>query len=221
MKQMMLILTVLLLPSLSSAQSRGDMLPFQGPTGSMATLASSCEPAAPKQSVQDKKLSNLSAEGATFKQVIDVFKSGIGLQLTNGQTRNNAEVVEQVMSALIEQGPIARAFSSYLAIQQHKMALAQQALEAASNMLSQNSSVKDVSGGDYLGSVISRRVEERKAEFQKKSMLAERQTLLAYLNQSGDITLADYLSNHLEASSLSQADKDRISQWISELNAAK
>ena len=221
MKQMMWILTVLLLPSLSSAQSRGDMLPFQGPRGAMATLASSREPAASAQSVQEQILSDLSEEGVAFKQVIDIFKSGIGLQLTNGQKRNNAEVVEQIMSALTEQGQIAQAFSSYLIIQQHKMTLAQQALAAEGSMLNQNVSGKDVSGGDYLSFAINRRVEERKVESQREKMLKERQALLRYLNQSGDITLADYLSVHVETSSLLPADKESILQWINELNAAK
>jgi len=221
MKQMMWILTVLLLPSLSSAQSRGDMLPFQGPTGAMATLASSREPAASVQSVQEQTLSDLSDEGVAFKQVIDIFKSGIGLQLTNGQKRNNAEVIKQIMSALTEQGQIAQAFASYLTIQQHKMALAQQALAAEGNVLDQSMSVKDVSGGDYLSFAINRRIQERRAESQREKMLEERQALLGYLNQSGDITLADYLSAHVETSSLSQTDKGSILQWISELNAAK
>lgn len=222
MKKVMWILTVLLVPSLSFAQSRGDMLPFQGPTGAMATLAKPVgEPAASEQSVLDQKLSNLSDEGIAFKQVIDGFKSGIGLQLTDEQTRNNAEVAEQVMSVLTEQGALTQAFASYLAIQQNKMTLAQQALDATPTMLSQNSSVKDVSGGDYLGTFVNYRIEERKVAYKKQRMLEERQALLQYLNQSNDITLADYIIDHLMISSLPHSDKERIFQWVAELNAAK
>ena len=221
MKKMMWILTVLLLPSLSFAQSRGDMLPFQGPSGSMATLAPSVEPAASEQSVQDKKLSNLSDEGIAFKQAIDVFKSGIGLQLTNEQKRNDAEVVAQVMSVVTEQGSLSQAFASYLAIQQHKMELTQKTVEAASNITSQQLSGQDVSRGYYVDLMINLRLAKKRAEKQRQSMLEERQVLLAYLNQSGDITLADYLLDHLMTSSLSHSDKERVFQWVVELNAAE
>lgn len=219
MKKVLWILTAVLLPSLSFAQSRGDMLPFQGPTGAMSTLAGKNQrpTAEEEQTALAKVLGNLSDEGKAFKQVMDGFKTVVGSLLSNEQ-ENDAAVVDQVVSELVSKGYMAEAFHSYITIQQKRADLLDKALEA-SKVHPETLPAKDVSEA-YLGAFISHSIDQRNADAQKRDMLKERQALLRYLNQFGHISLADYLDNNLAKCTLSQEVLSQAKRWQQELAAA-
>ena len=220
MKQMLWILTVSLLPSLSFAQSRGDMLPFQGPTGAMSTLANKNKrsTADEEQTALAKVLGNLSEEGKAFKQVIDGFKLMAGLLLSNGQ-QDDAAVAEKVVSELVSQGNMAEAFNSYITIQKNRGALLNKALETSITGQYQNLPAKDISEA-YLGTLVNRYLDKKNAESQKRAMLNERQALLRYLNQLDGVLLSDYLNDNLEKCNLSQEELSQAKRWQQELAAA-
>lgn len=219
MKKVLWILTAVLLPSLSFAQSRGDMLPFQGPTGAMSTLAGKNQrpTAEEEQTALAKVLGNLSDEGKAFKQVMDGFKTVVGSLLSNEQ-ENDAAVVDQVVSELVSKGYMAEAFHSYITIQQKRADLLDKALEA-SKVHPETLPAKEVSGA-YVGSLVSHIIDSRHADAQKRDMLKERQALLRYLNQFGHISLADYLDNNLAKCTLSQEVLSQAKRWQQELAAA-
>ena len=155
MKKMLWILTVSLLPSLSLAQSRGDMIVFQGPTGAMATLANKNQrsTAEEEQTALAKVLGNLSDEGLAFKQVIDGFKTAVGTLLSNEQQDDTA-TVNRVVSELVSQGYMAEALNSYITIQQNRADLLDKAL-SASAIEPEKLPAKEVSGA-YLGAFLGR-----------------------------------------------------------------
>ena len=219
MKKMLWILTVSLLPSLSLAQSRGDMIVFQGPTGAMATLANKNQrsTAEEEQTALAKVLGNLSDEGLAFKQVIDGFKTAVGTLLSNEQQDDTA-TVNRVVSELVSQGYMAEALNSYITIQQNRADLLDKAL-SASAIEPEKLPAKEVSGA-YLGAFLGRYIDRRNADSQKRGMLKERQALLRYLNQVDSILLSDYLNNNLGKCTLSQDILSQAKRWQQELAAA-
>ncbi|MBR4681855.1 MAG: hypothetical protein IKP06_00910 [Elusimicrobiaceae bacterium] len=219
MKKVLWILTAVLLPSLSFAQSRGDMLPFQGPTGAMSTLAGKNQrpTAEEEQTALAKVLGNLSDEGKAFKQVMDGFKTVVGSLLSNEQ-ENDAAVVDQVVSELVSKGYMAEAFHSYITIQQKRADLLDKALEA-SKVHPETLPAKEVSGA-YVGSLVSHIIDSRHADSKKQEMLKERQALLRYLNQFDNISLAGYLDNNLDNCTLSQDVLSQAKRWQQELAVA-
>lgn len=221
MKKMLWILTALLVPSLSFAQSRGDMLPFQGPTGAMSTLANRDHrsTAEAEQTALAKVLSNLSEEGQAFKQVIDGFKLAVGAQLSNEQ-QNDATAIDKVVSELVSQGYMAEAFHSYITIQNHRADLLNKALEAPLLDSPESLPAKDVSEA-YLGLFLVRYIDRKNAESKKRNMLTERQALLRYLNQFDNILLSDYLNNNLAKCTFPQEILSQAERWQQELTAAQ
>lgn len=221
MKKMLWILTVSLLPSLSFAQSRGDMLPFQGPTGAMSTLANKNQrpTAAEEQAALAKVLGNLSDEGQAFKQVIDGFKAAVGLLLSNGQQNDEAATVNAVVSELVSQGYMAEAFNSYITIQKNRVELLEKATSSFVTDQVQSVPAENVPGA-YLGALVSHYLDKRSADSKKRSMLKERQALLRHLNQLDGILLSDYLNDNLGKCTLTQEALSQAKRWQQELAAA-
>ena len=218
MKKMLLILTASLLPSLSFAQSRGDMIVFQGPAGAMSTLANKNQRStAEEQAALAKVLGNLSDEGQAFKQVIDGFKIAVGSLLSNEQ-QNDAATVDKVVSELVSEGYMAEAFNSYVTIQKNRMDLLDKAL-SSSAIEADKLPAKDVSEA-YLGALVGHYLDKKNADAKKRGMLKERQVLLRYLNQFGENSLADYLTDNLGKCTLSQETVSQADRWQQELAAA-
>lgn len=220
MKKMLWILTALLLPSLSSAQSKGDMIVFQGPTGAMSTLANKNQrsTADEEQAALAKVLGNLSDEGLAFKQVIDGFKIKANLLLSNGQ-QNDAAVAEKVVSELVSQGNLTETFNSYITVQTNRADLLNKALATSIDEQYQNLSSKEISES-YVGILVTRYLDKKNAESQKRAMLKERQALLRYLNQLDGVLLSDYLNDNLGKCNLPQEKLSQAKRWQQELAAA-
>ena len=220
MKKMLWILTALLLPSLSFAQSKGDMIVFQGPTGAMSTLANKNQrsTADEEQTALAKVLGNLSDEGLAFKQVIDGFKIKANLLLSNGQ-QNDAAVAEKVVSELVSQGNLTETFNSYITVQTNRADLLNKALATSIDEQYQNLSSKEISES-YVGILVTRYLDKKNAESQKRAMLKERQALLRYLNQLDGVLLSDYLNDNLGKCNLPQEKLSQAKRWQQELAAA-
>lgn len=230
MKKMLWILTVLLVPSLSFAQSRGDMLPFQGPTGSMSTLANKDQRSTAKaeQTALIKALSNLSEEGQAFKQVIDGFKLAVGAQLSNEQ-QNDTTAVDKVVSELVSRGHMTEAFNSYVTIQAHRVELMTKALRSSPIESAGISTVESVTNlpadkveeSASLIPLIVHAIDEKRLHTQKQAMLKERHALLRYLNQFDNVLLSDYLNNNLTKCTFPQDVLLQAERWQQELAAAQ
>ena len=222
MKKMLWILTAALLPSLSFAQSRGDMLPFQGPSGTMSTLANKDHrsTAEKEQAALAEVLSHLSEEGQAFKQVIDGFKSAVSAQLSNEQ-QNDTTAIDNVVAELVSKGYMTEAFNSYVTIQEHRMKLMGKALKVSCAEPSSNLSAEKVGESVSLISSIILAVDEKRAHTQQQTMRKERQALLRYLNQFDGILLSDYLNNTLANSTWPQDVLSQARLWQQELEAAQ
>ena len=199
MKQMLWILTVLLVPSLSFAQSRGDIIVFEGGlAGTMSTSANKNQrsTAEEEQTALDKVLGNLSEEGQAFKQVIDGFKVAVGAQLS-GEQQNDTTAVDKVVSELVSRGNVTEAFNSYVTIQAHRMKLMGKALKTPAVEPASNLPVGKMEESAGLIPSIVRAIDEKRVQTQQQAMFKERQALLRYLNRFDNMLLSDYLNSHL------------------------
>ena len=221
MKKMMWILAVLVWPSLSFAQSRGDMIMFQGPTGAMSTLAKNNQRStANEQTALEKTLSNLSEEGQAFKQVIDGFKQTVGAYLADGQNEADVAGIDGLVAELVCKGYMGEAFNSYLTIQKNRIELMEKALAAPGAESTDNLPADKKEESVGLIPAIVRAYDVKRVNTQKHNMLKERNALLKYLNTVDGVNLSDYLNDHLANCTLSEDVQESAKQWQQVLAAA-
>jgi len=217
MKQKVLVLTVLLLPSLAFAQSRGDMLPFQGPTGAMAGITQTHQTKVSdrNQAALYKVLENLSEEGASFKTAIDNFKSHVNTYLV--RTDNNS--VETVNDVVVELNALTANFEGYLSAQQVRLnvlkgAAAQPECNTTSCFVAESLSWY------YISERVNSAMANRRLERAEKAMQNERIALMKYLNELDGGTLSDYLNMNLVNCSFDEEMLQQATKWQTELAAA-
>ena len=150
---------MMVLPSLLLAQSKGDMLPFQGPNGAFAGMFKSSTKTVTKPA---KDWSYLSEEGVALKRVIDQFKNRV----------EYSSVVEE-----LNQGYLTDAYTAYMAIQQAKVDL----LDITIALYESDNAQADTY--QTVENAVALQVALQQKEIKVRAMTKEKNDLLNYLNK--------------------------------------